>query len=213
MGTRRQFGQSESLAGISRSLLSVHCKSRNFRDRKGRCQSCAGTYTLSRRSETSFLKTASLLGQFTVSPVGDGDIEIPQLTGANGKPKHWQAVGPMTFLERGGQDKLFSNQIRMVGCKWFCLIRFLWVNESACCKMKASVDVLVISPGADVAHVDIVAGDVVCETTLRAQVGIAATTTIVSFPGAHRFLAGHHLHCISPGTFVVRVRSPRGFQR
>jgi hypothetical protein len=61
---------------------------------------------LSRRSDTSFLKTASLLGQFTVSPVGDGDIEVPQLTGPNGKPKHWQAVGPMTFVERGGQDKL-----------------------------------------------------------------------------------------------------------
>jgi hypothetical protein len=66
----------------------------------------AGTYMLSRRSEHSFLKTASLLGQFTVSPVDDGDIEVPQLTGTNGKPKRWQAIGPMTFRERDGQDKL-----------------------------------------------------------------------------------------------------------
>ena len=66
----------------------------------------AGRYELSRRSETSFLKTATLLGQFTVAPVDDGDIEVAQLTGANGKPKRWQAIGPMTFLERGGQDKL-----------------------------------------------------------------------------------------------------------
>ena len=66
----------------------------------------SGTYILSRRSETSFLKTATLLGQFTVSAVDDGDIEVPALTGANGKPKRWQAIGPMTFLERGGQDKL-----------------------------------------------------------------------------------------------------------
>ena len=66
----------------------------------------AGTYTLSRRSETSFLKTASLLGQFTVSPAGNGDIEVSLLTGANSKPKRWQAVGPMTFVERDGQDKL-----------------------------------------------------------------------------------------------------------
>src|SRR5690349_10876800 len=69
-------------------------------------QAAAGTYELSRKSDSSFLKTASLLGQFTVSPVGDGDIEVPQLTGANGKPKRWQGVGPMTFLERDGQDKL-----------------------------------------------------------------------------------------------------------
>jgi len=31
---------------------------------------------------------------------------VPQLTGPNGKPKRWQGVGPMTFLERDGQDKL-----------------------------------------------------------------------------------------------------------
>jgi CubicO group peptidase (beta-lactamase class C family) len=69
-------------------------------------QAAAGTYTLSRRADSSFLKTASLISQFNVSPVGDGDIEVPQLTGQNGKPKRWQAVGPMTFVERGGQDKL-----------------------------------------------------------------------------------------------------------
>ena len=69
-------------------------------------QAAAGTYTLSRKSETSFLKTASILGQFNVSPVGDGDIEVPQLPGVNDKPKRFQAIGAMTFLERDGQDKL-----------------------------------------------------------------------------------------------------------
>jgi len=73
---------------------------------KDDAKAVAGTYILSRRSETSFLKTATLLGQFTVTPVDDGDIEVPALTGTNGKPKRWQAIGPMTFLERGGQDKL-----------------------------------------------------------------------------------------------------------
>jgi len=73
---------------------------------KDDAKAASGTYNLSRRSENSFLKAASLLGQFTVSPVGDGDIVVPQLTGPNGKPKHWQAVAPMTFQERDGQDKL-----------------------------------------------------------------------------------------------------------
>ena len=66
----------------------------------------AGTYTLSRRGETSFIKLASLLGQFTVTPAGDDDIEVSLLTGANGKPRRWQAVSPTTFVERDGQDKL-----------------------------------------------------------------------------------------------------------
>ena len=73
---------------------------------KDDAQAAAGTYVLSRKSESSFLKTASIVSQFNVAPTGDGDIEVPQLTGTNGKPKRWQAIGPMTFLERGGQDKL-----------------------------------------------------------------------------------------------------------
>ena len=82
-------------------------------------QAASGTYSLSRRSDSSFLKTASLIGQFNVSPVGEGDIETPQLPAANGKPKRWQAVAPMTFLERGGQDKLIfkpdqNGQMQMI---------------------------------------------------------------------------------------------------
>ena len=73
---------------------------------KDDANAAAGRYELSRRSDTSFLKTASLLGQFEIVPTAEGDIQTPQLTGANGKPKHWQAIGQMTFLERGGQDKL-----------------------------------------------------------------------------------------------------------
>ena len=65
-----------------------------------------GTYMLSRRSDTSFLKAATLIGQFSVSPTEDGAIEVAQLTGPNGKPKRWREVAPMTFLEGDGQDKL-----------------------------------------------------------------------------------------------------------
>jgi CubicO group peptidase (beta-lactamase class C family) len=86
---------------------------------KDDAKAASGTYSLSRSSETSFLKATSIVSQFTVSPVGDGDIEVPQLTDANGKPKRWQAIGPMTFLERGGQDKLIfkpnqNGQMQMI---------------------------------------------------------------------------------------------------
>ena len=36
----------------------------------------------------------------------DGMIEVAQLTKANGKPKRWREVAPMTFLEESGRDKL-----------------------------------------------------------------------------------------------------------
>ena len=70
-------------------------------------KAASGTYMLSRRSETSFLKTATLLGEFNVAPGEDGVIEIAELTGPNGKPKRWRGVAPMTFLEENGQEKLF----------------------------------------------------------------------------------------------------------
>jgi CubicO group peptidase (beta-lactamase class C family) len=66
----------------------------------------SGTYSLSRRGENSFIKVASLLGEIAVTPAGDDDIEVSLLTGANGKPKRWQAVSPTTFIERDGQEKL-----------------------------------------------------------------------------------------------------------
>ncbi|HET6668841.1 MAG TPA: serine hydrolase [Pyrinomonadaceae bacterium] len=66
----------------------------------------SGAYVLSRRSENSFLRVATLIEQLNVSPVDDGIIEVAQLTGPNGKPKRWRAVGAMTFLETNGTDKL-----------------------------------------------------------------------------------------------------------
>jgi CubicO group peptidase (beta-lactamase class C family) len=78
----------------------------SFGGAKDAARAVAGTYTLSRRSENSFLKTTSLLGQAVVAPVDDGDIEVSLLTAANGKPKHWQAISSTTFLERDGQDIL-----------------------------------------------------------------------------------------------------------
>ncbi len=78
----------------------------SFAGAKDAAKAVSGTYTLSRRSETSFLKTAALLGQAAVAPTADGDIQVSLLTGANGKPKHWQAISPTTFLERDGPDKL-----------------------------------------------------------------------------------------------------------
>jgi CubicO group peptidase (beta-lactamase class C family) len=86
---------------------------------KDDAQAASGSYILSRRSEKSFFKAVSLVSQFTVSAEGDGDIVTPQLTAPNGQPKHWQAIGPMTFRERDGQDKLIfkpdqSGRMQMV---------------------------------------------------------------------------------------------------
>lgn len=73
---------------------------------KEHAEAVSGSYMLSRRAEYSFLKAASLLGQFTVSPTSDGMIEVAQLTQPNGKPKKWREVAEMTFVDEEGQEKL-----------------------------------------------------------------------------------------------------------
>ena len=66
----------------------------------------SGKYMFSRRSDSSFLRTASLVGQLTVSPAENGSIVVAELPGANGQPKRWREVAPMTFIEENGWDKL-----------------------------------------------------------------------------------------------------------
>jgi CubicO group peptidase (beta-lactamase class C family) len=86
---------------------------------KEAAKAVSGIYTLSRRSDSSFFRLASLLGELTVSPTNDGDIEVSLLTGPSGKPKRWQAVSATTFIERDGQDKLIfkpdqNGQLQMI---------------------------------------------------------------------------------------------------
>ncbi len=66
----------------------------------------SGKYMLSRRSESSLLRTATLIGELTVSAAEGGMIQVAEMTDPNGKPKRWREVAPMTFLEENGQDKL-----------------------------------------------------------------------------------------------------------
>lgn len=73
---------------------------------KDNAQAVSGNYMVSRRSETSFLKVASLLGEATVVPRADGTIEVAALTEPNGNPKRWREVAPMTFRDVNGQDTL-----------------------------------------------------------------------------------------------------------
>jgi CubicO group peptidase (beta-lactamase class C family) len=66
----------------------------------------SGTYEVSRRNESSFLKTFSLLGETTVGQTIEGNIVVDSLLNPNGKPKQWQEIAPMTFREVDGQDLL-----------------------------------------------------------------------------------------------------------
>ena len=69
-------------------------------------QTVSGNYMISRRGETSFLRTAALIGEATITPNEDGTIMIAELTDPDGQPKKWQEIAPMTFRDVNGQDIL-----------------------------------------------------------------------------------------------------------
>jgi hypothetical protein len=76
---------------------------------KNDANAVSGNYTISIRSE-SLLKSFALLGEATVSANADDTISVSDPTGvmkdANGKPKRWREVAPMTFRDINGQDSL-----------------------------------------------------------------------------------------------------------
>lgn len=66
----------------------------------------AGSYMVSRRSEKSFFRAASLLSEAKASVNEDGTISVDALTEANGLPRKWKEVAAMTFRDVKGQDTL-----------------------------------------------------------------------------------------------------------
>ena len=76
---------------------------------KNDANAVSGNYMISIRSE-SLLKSFALLGEATVSANADDTISVSDPTGvmkdANGKPKRWREIAPMTFRDINGQDSV-----------------------------------------------------------------------------------------------------------
>jgi CubicO group peptidase (beta-lactamase class C family) len=64
----------------------------------------SGSYIFSRRNDSTFLRSAAVLGSVRIRRREPGVIEISALNKLNGQPKRWQAVAPLTFREVDGQE-------------------------------------------------------------------------------------------------------------
>jgi CubicO group peptidase (beta-lactamase class C family) len=82
----------------------------------------AGSYLVSRRADSSFLRLLYVLSEIGVTPRADGTLEIPELRDVNGQPKRWQETAPLIFREVDGQD-LVLFQGRGAGME---LATFYW---------------------------------------------------------------------------------------
>jgi CubicO group peptidase (beta-lactamase class C family) len=66
----------------------------------------SGVYNGSRRGESTFLKVAAVLGQFSVSADQNGILTIEGLQGPRGGTKRWREVGPLVYREVDGPDRI-----------------------------------------------------------------------------------------------------------
>jgi CubicO group peptidase (beta-lactamase class C family) len=64
----------------------------------------SGLYTGSRRGESTLLKVAAVLGQFSVRSDEKGDLTIEGAQSPRGGLKRWHEVGPMLYREVDGPD-------------------------------------------------------------------------------------------------------------
>jgi hypothetical protein len=64
----------------------------------------SGIYNGSRRGESTLLKVAAVLGQFSVGADADGVLTIEGLQSVRGGLKRWREVGPLLYREVDGPD-------------------------------------------------------------------------------------------------------------
>ncbi len=80
---------------------------------KAEAEQVVGSYVPSRRAQTTVMSALwYLLVGKSVSQNSDGTLEVEGLDKDNGKPKHWQPIGNMTFAEVDGQKKLIYQANR-----------------------------------------------------------------------------------------------------
>lgn len=66
----------------------------------------SGLYTTSRRSESTFLKIAAILGQYAVRSDEKGILTIEGYKNLRGNLKRWREIGPLLYHEVDGPDMI-----------------------------------------------------------------------------------------------------------
>lgn len=81
-------------------------------------QMMAGQWWTSRRLDTNFLSLLSLFGQTQVTVGPKGELTIPSLVGANGRPRQWVEIAPFLWRDRDGHDRLAARIVDGKVVRW-----------------------------------------------------------------------------------------------
>ncbi len=78
----------------------------------------AGSWTGSRRADSTFLSLFYALGQTKVAVGPKGQLIIPSVLGPNGRPKEWVEIAPYVWREVGGHDRLAAQVVDGKPVRW-----------------------------------------------------------------------------------------------
>lgn len=78
----------------------------------------AGTWSVSRRSDSTFLSFFYMMGQAKVAVGPKGELVVPSLLGPNGRPKEWVEIAPYVWREVGGHDRLAAQVVNGKPVRW-----------------------------------------------------------------------------------------------
>jgi len=73
---------------------------------KAHGQAMSGHYVSSRASGFNWLRLTAIIGQTTVASDKDGNLIVSTITDASDAPRKWREIGPWTWQEVNGSDKL-----------------------------------------------------------------------------------------------------------
>ncbi len=94
----RYFPGTENIAPIDPKTSAEHVKA------------MAGRWDASRRTESSFLSIASLLGQLKIGATPDGSLLVP-LPGLNGAPRQWIETAPYVWRDKDSHMRLAAKVV------------------------------------------------------------------------------------------------------
>ena len=77
-----------------------------------------GVWEVSRRSESNFLALLGLIGQTKVAVGPKGELIVPSLVGANGRPRDWVEIGPFVWRDRNGHDRIAAKLVDGKVVRW-----------------------------------------------------------------------------------------------
>ncbi|MET0856053.1 MAG: hypothetical protein ABWY27_04845, partial [Telluria sp.] len=78
----------------------------------------SGNWYNSRRSDSSFFSALGLLGQTQVTANANGELVVPALLGANGRPREWIEIAPFVWRDKAGHDRLAAQVVDGKPVRW-----------------------------------------------------------------------------------------------